>query len=262
MSITVATFNIWFDKYYIFERTNKIILEILQTKPRISVIALQEVTPSIFNFIKASLISEYYNFSITEINQQYDTIILVDKNFKINKHIKNRFSHTMMARNLEFVSITHLKTKAHFLVGTSHLESEFNKIKDQINRYKMDQFTEAFTVLENFSKESILDYNMIVFMGDTNISNDESKMFEEKIPSGWNDFFIEFGSPKHLEFTYDHTKNNNTYFKYRSRLDRIYYKNLKNTMEPYTFSFMGQEPVNGYLFLSDHFGVVACFSEI
>ncbi len=262
MSITVATFNIWFDKYYIFERTNKIILEILQTKPRISVIALQEVTPAIFNFIKASLISEYYNFSTNEITQPYDTVILVDKNFKINKHIKNRFAHTLMARNLEFVSITNLKTKDNFLVGTSHLESEFNKIKDQPNRYKLDQFKESFTTLDNFTKESNMNYNMIIFMGDTNISNEENKIFEEKIPHGWNDFFIEFGSPKHLEFTYDHTKNNNTYFKSRSRLDRIYYKNLKNTMQPYTFSFLGQEPANGYLFLSDHFGVVACFSEV
>ncbi len=262
MSITVATFNIWFDKYYIFERTNKIILEILQTKPRISVIALQEVTPAIFNFIKASLISEYYNFSTNEIIQPYDTVILVDKNFKINKHIKNRFAHTLMARNLEFVSITNLKTKDNFLVGTSHLESEFNKIKDQPNRYKLDQFKESFTTLDNFTKESNMNYNMIIFMGDTNISNEENKIFEEKIPHGWNDFFIEFGSPKHLEFTYDHTKNNNTYFKSRSRLDRIYYKNLKNTMQPYTFSFLGQEPANGYLFLSDHFGVVACFSEV
>jgi exonuclease III len=262
MSITVATFNIWFDKYYIFERTNKIILEILQTKPRISVIALQEVTPAIFNFVKASLISEYYNFSTNEITQPYDTVILVDKNFKINKHIKNRFAHTLMARNLEFVSITNLKTKDNFLVGTSHLESEFNKIKDQPNRYKLDQFKESFTTLDNFTKESNMNYNMIIFMGDTNISNEENKLFEEKIPHGWNDFFIEFGSPKHLEFTYDHTKNNNTYFKSRSRLDRIYYKNLKNTMQPYTFSFLGQEPANGYLFLSDHFGVVACFSEV
>ena len=161
MSITVATFNIWFDKYYIFERTNKIILEILQTKPRISVIALQEVTPTIFNFIKTSLISEYYNFSTTKINQQYDTVILVDKKFKINKHIKNRFAHTMMARNIEFVSITNLKTNENFLVGTSHLESEFNKIKDQMNRCKLDQFNESFTTLENFSKESRIDYNMI-----------------------------------------------------------------------------------------------------
>ena len=45
-------------------------------------------------------------------------------------------------------------------------------------------------------------------------------------------------------------------------VDGIYYKNLKNTLQPYTFSFLGQEPVNGYLFLSDHFGVVACFSEM
>ena len=28
MSITVATFNIWFDKYYILERTRQIIFEI------------------------------------------------------------------------------------------------------------------------------------------------------------------------------------------------------------------------------------------
>ena len=37
------------------------------------------------------------------------------------------------------------------------------------------------------------------------------ELFNKNLPNDWKDYFIEFGSPKYLEFTYDHTKNNNTY---------------------------------------------------
>jgi hypothetical protein len=146
-----------------------------------------------------------------------------------------------MNRNIEIISITNPDDNKNYIIGNSHLESEFNK--KQPNHFKISQFIEVFKKLENFEKESQLENDLIIFMGDTNISNDEESLYTEKIPNGWVDYFIEFGSPKQLEYTYDHTKNNNTYFPVKSRLDRIYYKKLNGNLEPYTFSFLGQEPI-------------------
>jgi len=126
----------------------------------------------------------------------------------------------------------------------------------------MDQLSETFSILDTLIKENSNKYDMVIFMGDTNIISKEQKVFDEIIPIDWKDYFIEFGSPKVLEYTYDHTKNNNTYYNKKSRLDRIYYKkNEKTKLEPYSFTFLGQEPAKGKLFFSDHFGLVATFIE-
>jgi exonuclease III len=261
MSITIATFNIWFDEYYLEERVFRIISEIIESRPKISVIALQEVTPASYKFFKQTL-SRYYLFTDIKTNQTYDTIILVNRDYKINKIISQRFSQSKMQRNFTLVCITHLETKKNYLISSAHLESEFNKSCDQLNHYKISQFIESFNILEEYLRNSNLEYEMAIFMGDTNICNEEDEIFSKKIPDNWVDFFIEFGSPKHLEFTYDYSKNNNTFYRAKSRLDRIYYKKLNSTMEPYTFSFLGQEPYRRRLYSSDHFGVVANFSEI
>ena len=291
MSITLATFNIWFNEYHIYERVSHIITEILQSKPRISVIALQEVTPKILEFINQSPIKSYYNFANPEnhLTSHYDVIILVEKTYKINNYIKHPFNNTKMGRNIEIVSITDTKTKKQFLISTSHLESEFfNKTNKKINNTtdannttdsniiinensnKIKQFQETFELLEKISNHDKINhknsnnnvYDLIVFMGDMNITDVEEELFIKNTPNDWKDYFIEFGSPKYLEFTYDHTKNNNTYYNKKSRLDRIYYKkNQETKLEPYSFTFLGQEPAKGKLFFSDHFGLVATFIE-
>ena len=280
MSITLATFNIWFNEYHIYERVSHIITEILQSKPRISVIALQEVTPKILEFINQSPLKSYYNFANPEnhLTNHYDVIILVEKTYKINKYIKHPFNNTKMGRNIEIVSITNTKTKKQFLISTSHLESEFfNKTNKKINNTndsniiinensnKIKQFQETFELLDKINNTDHLNknfYDLIVFMGDMNITDIEEELFNKNLPNDWKDYFIEFGSPKYLEFTYDHTKNNNTDYNKKSRLDRIYYKkNEKTKLEPYSFTFLGQEPAKGKLFFSDHFGLVATFIE-
>ena len=287
MSITLATFNVWFNEYHIYERISHIIIEILESKPRISVIALQEITPKIFEFLLQSPLKSHYNFANPEnrLTTHYDVIILVYKTYKINQFIKQPFNNTKMARNIEIVSITHIKTKKHFLVATSHLESEFfnksiknenlnnhnnnnlNNIIINENSNKIKQFQESFDLLEKLKQTHKFNYDLIVFMGDMNITDIEEDLFSKNTPNDWKDYFIEFGSPKYLEFTYDHTKNNNTYYNKKSRLDRIYYKTkeTKETkekqLEPYSFTFLGQEPARGKLFHSDHFGLVATFLE-
>ena len=123
----------------------------------------------------------------------------------------------------------------------------------------MDQLFETFSILDTLIKENPNKYDIVIFMGDTNIISKEQKVFDEIIPVDWKDYFIEFGSPKVLEYTYDHTKNNNVRIPVKSRLDRLYFKNLSDIFEPYSFAFLGQEPSRNNLFQSDHFGILATF---
>lgn len=254
MYISLATFNIWFDNYEIYKRTSSLILEILNTTPRISVIALQEVRHSILDFIMESNISNHYTVIKQPINQtDYDTIFLVSKEFVINKYIYHPFTHTKMNRNLKIISITY--NEHTFLISTSHFESEF-KIKTP-NLYKISQINETFTILNKMIQENPDKYNLVVFMGDTNITSKEKNIKIPFLDNNWKDYFIEFGSPKYLEYTYDYTKNNNVKIPVKSRLDRIYYKNIKNNFEPYSFTFLGQEPTKDNIYTSDHFGIIA-----
>jgi exonuclease III len=256
MYISLASFNIWFDNYEIYKRTSNLILEILNTIPRISVIALQEVRQCTLDFIMESNISNHYNIIKQPINQSgYDTIFLVNKEFVINKYIYHPFTHTKMNRNLKIISITH--NEHTFLISTSHFESEF-KIKNP-NLYKISQINETFTILNKMIDENPDKYNLVVFMGDTNITSKEKNIKIPFLDNNWKDYFIEFGSPKYLEYTYDYTKNNNVKIPVKSRLDRIYYKNLKNIFEPYSFTFLGQEPNNYNIYTSDHFGILGSF---
>jgi hypothetical protein len=259
MNISFATYNIWFDNYEQVNRASHVILEILGTKPKISVISLHEVTRHILDFIKKSPLSEYYIIPESQTIYNYDTIIIVLKNFKIEKLIIQPFSNTRMSRNLKIItlSLTSAKKKINVLVASAHLESEF-KIKNP-NLYKMDQLSETFSILDTLIKENPNKYDIVIFMGDTNIISKEQKVFNEIIPIDWKDYFIEFGSPKVLEYTYDHTKNNNVRIPVKSRLDRLYFKNLSDIFEPYSFAFLGQEPSRNNLFQSDHFGILATF---
>jgi exonuclease III len=260
MNISFATYNIWFDNYEQIKRASQVILEILGTKPKISVIALHEVTKNILDFIKNSPLNEYYYIPKSQTIYNYDSIIIVLKIFTIEKLVIQPFTHTKMSRNLKIVTISvklNSSKVSTFLIATSHLESEF-KIKNP-NLYKMNQLSETFTILDTLINENTNKYDMVVFMGDTNIISKEQKVFDEIIPDDWKDYFIEFGSPKVLEYTYDHTKNNNVRFPVKSRLDRLYFKNLKNLYEPFSFTFLGQEPSRNNLFPSDHFGILATF---
>ena len=263
MTLTIATFNIWFDNYMKYERANQVILEILFNKPRIDIICLQEITPSILEFIKLSLITKYYTLSKDKITQSYDTLILVNKNLTIVNTIIKKFRDTKMARCLEILHVK--KDNYNYLVSTAHLESEF-KI-NSTNQSKLNQFIEIFEILNNLEKDNNNIFDYCFFLGDTNIIPSEDKEFQNNTPKEWIDYFIEFGSPKHLEYTYDYSKNNNVLYKKKSRLDRIYYKSkpkeLKKEndliLEPYSFSFLGQEPSIINLYSSDHFGLVATF---
>lgn len=252
MTVSFSTYNIWFDKFEQVNRLNNIIKEIITHTPRLTVIALQEVTLFSYTFLLKSQLTKYYHID-TNVNFNefiYDNIFLVDKKYNYEHIFNKKFGYTRMNRSLKGIHVQ--KNDDSFLIFTSHLESEFKK--NTPNIYKLEQFKSAFSLIDSqFNKN---EYSLIIFMLDTNILSSEDTLF--KIQNGWQDYFIDFGSPKVLEYTYDHTKNNNIKGNYKSRLDRIYYKNINNIFQPASFSFLGKEPINE-LYSSDHFGLVASF---
>lgn len=66
--------------------------------------------------------------------------------------------------------------------------------------------------------------------------------------------FIKDGSVAAKKYTYDYTLNNNIIYKYRSRLDRIYYK---GQIEQSGFTLFGNDT---QLPLSDHYGIQLDFT--
>ncbi len=255
MTISFTTYNIWFDKFEQVNRLTNIIKEIIEYTPRLTVIALQEVTLFSYTFLQKSELKKYYHID-TNVNFNeniYDNIFLIDKTYSYEQFFNKKFGYTKMNRSLKGINVyKNGKKYDNFLIFTSHLESEFKK--NTPNIYKLEQFKSAFSFIDSVSNTD--KYSLVIFMLDTNILSSEDHLF--KIPTNWKDFFIEFGSPRFLEYTYDHTKNNNIKGLYKSRLDRVYYKNIKNSFQPSAFSFLGKEPVNE-LYSSDHFGLIASF---
>lgn len=245
--ILVATYNIWFDPKYILERSRLIIKEILGQSNLIDIISFQEVTEITLEYFLKSPLNKIYNFSKTKLKQSYDTLIIWRKTLKLNNYYNFAFSNSKMGRGLEIVSLQNIYGKT-YLIGTSHLESEFKTYS-----VKLEQFNTIFQTLQKYSKN----HDLTIFCGDTNIIEDHNTTFN--IPDGWNDVFLTIKPPKNLKWTYDHQMNDNVSFKKKARLDRIYYLN-NTSVTPNSFSFLGQEPSSEGIYQSDHFGVVTSFS--
>jgi len=259
MSLTIATFNIWFDSFHLLERCRLIVKEILEQELPIQIITLQEVTPTSFEYLIKSPLKKMYVFSKKEMTQSYDTLILIHHSLKSNGYIKHQFTKSLskMGRCLEILSVSE-KEKGEtlrYLVGTSHLESEFRTYQT-----KLSQFKESFQILEKIATN--YDYSLLLFMGDTNIIQQHQRFFEP--PETWLDLYQACQPHKSLEYTYDYKKNDNVRLKKRSRLDRIYYKTCKlnEVWNPISFGFLGQEPGADGTYPSDHFGIVSTMMKV
>lgn len=252
MSLTLATFNLWFDAQDRRQRTLNLIEEIITNLP--DILALQEVTIDVFNLLINSKLKNIYYFPKPEV-KPYQTITIVNKKFNIKQHVKY-FLESGMSRTLEVITLDD------YIIGNFHLESVFpskNKFIKTNTKIKQSQFKKIFEIMENLNAHKqdykTKDYTLIL-MGDTNITNWESDhMSVYKTPPKWNDLYLEFGSPLSLKYTYDYTQNDNVKFKGKSRFDRIYMTNISN-YNLKTFSFLGKEPDEKGIYISDHFGII------
>jgi endonuclease/exonuclease/phosphatase family metal-dependent hydrolase len=267
MIFTFVTYNIWFDNYLMRQRMKQIIQIFKNEQP--DIICLQEVTPNSLQILMDSLfIVDNYYFSLTEMTQCYDTLILVN-NTKFNVINTNIYDfgesgHSMMGRGYHHMEIEFKFGDEHLNIVTSHLESEFKKdAKNKLYQYKY--ILDKFKNTEN-----------VVFAGDLNIPNYQSGYYD-KIAKNmkWFDSWIEMSKtiPKDyaedIRWTYDCNKNSHrggSRKNNHSRLDRVLYKNAKFTIS--AMQLIGTDKsVHDYEqdkhhHPSDHFGLLCDFQMV
>lgn len=232
MNLSFITWNIWFDELLRKERTKKIMEECLNHSP--DFVAFQEVT-SETSFIINSLKKDYHIIGYP-LRQVYDTLIL--SKYACVDWRRYELPYSQMGRNL-LIGEFNCNDK-NISVGTFHLESVFNN-----NIVKMNQLEYIKSITNN-----------VVLMGDTNFVVDEPVL-------GLVDVFEKIHQPLAFKYTYCGANNSNIRRKsYKSRLDRIYLKNIDCKVS--SFFFLGEKPdvySNGKVICpSDHFGIFTSIS--
>lgn len=221
------------------------------------VICLQEVLKSQYHKIKTKLSVNYpYIYPDTGIDITYDTIIV--SKYPITKGITHRFEFTNMGRNLKIVLLTDNKSNKYYIC-TTHFESEF---KDDCN-IKTFQYKRCAEILTLLHQKT----NIPVFLcTDSNSCVKTDTIFNEafSFALGWRDTWIENGSNRSTEYTFNSYTNpilksknygNNNFQKYRSRLDRIVH--ISNMYSLYHTLFGNSSNIT----LSDHYGIITNFSS-
>lgn len=253
--IKLMTYNILFDSKYLEKRTNTIINIILSESP--DIVALQEVTPSSYNIIVTNPdITKIYHINKIRFREPYGTLLL--SKYPIEHASYIQMSITQMGRRLEYITVNIDDTKA--TIATVHWESQFPTYRDKTEKtikkkmaIKISQYIESFAFLNKIKN------NHIILMGDTNITEKETFIFET--PDNYIDIYneMELDSVSGAKYTYDYKSNKMVKGKYQSRMDRIYYRNStkNNKWETISYSLVGRDNIESINKPpSDHFGVV------
>ncbi len=162
-SLTVMTWNIWFDKTNRSQRTETLLNEVRSYDP--DIVALQEVVPESMEIIIAKMHPTYYIIGINPngFPAGYDTLIL--SKFPPIQWDRYNLPNTKMGRNL---LLTTLQTPSRQItVGTFHLESVFFPKIKAAEELKESQLKYIYAISPMNS----------ILMGDTNLP-----LFERGIP--------------------------------------------------------------------------------
>lgn len=255
-TLSVLSYNIWFDDYLKQERLHSLIYNIMLLNP--DVICLQEVMSDVYNIIKNKF--PEYNFYPKKMDRKYGCIIMSKHNIKMAKTIELTSS---MCRNLlialievrmEYMEKDMICCDNKMIVITNcHYESEFKK--NNIN--KIAQYNETLKYLNDI----YYTYGTVIHCADTNITELEEEKYITKDES-WKDSWIEAGSDKEDCYTYDYNTNENLQernIKLRSRIDRIVYRD-NNNLDITDFRLIRGD--NLYIQPSDHHGVYVQYDII
>ena len=176
-SLTVMTWNMWFDKKNRAQRTETLLNEVRCYDP--DIVALQEVVQESLEIIIAKMQPTYYVIGVNPSGfpTEYDTLIL--SKFPPIEWDRYYLPKTKMGRNLLLATLQ--TPTRQITVGTFHLESIFNRRNNTAEELKESQLKYIYAISPLNS----------ILMGDTNLTpNDEPRSSPNMIDLGAED--IEF----------------------------------------------------------------------
>lgn len=261
----ICQYNIYFGHHpgvKMYDRINDVCKCILKQNP--DVICLQEVLYEAHELIFTAL-SETYPFVYPNMSgdayqiKSYDTMIF--SRYPITKPKTYPFlSYTTMGRDLKLVVVTD-KDSNEYYICTSHFESEF---RDGCAK-KIYQYESCSDILRQLYEKTKIP---IFLCADTNVCSISEHSFHEAFSyvKGWRDAWIENGSSKTEETTFDPNTNpllkiryigmdNSAKQRFVSRLDRILHMSDLHTID---FKMFGTESDQ---ILSDHYGIVCTVTK-
>lgn len=244
----VMSYNIWFDDSDRLGRLESLIATILTSNP--DVICMQEVIPDVYEILKLKL-SQYPHYFPETLEYSYGSVTM--SKYPMEKCVSKEFKGSRMGRSLLISSINVPSidgTITPIIVGNTHFESEFQR--KESNDEKIYQYAYTQSILDSMHEHN----DRIIFCSDSNLlSHEESMFFADDM---WKDSWKEKGSTRD-QFTYDYFTNDNlrkkNVGKFRSRLDRILYRNDNLKTEIFSVN----KGIYGMLPPSDHHGVEATF---
>jgi tyrosyl-DNA phosphodiesterase 2 len=238
-SLSVITYNIWFDETHRETRLKTLIETIKENKP--DIICYQEVSAIIYDKLRL-LHDEYKYVYPKEMKHTYGCMII--SKYEIKDIINIEYNKTNMFRNL--IGIKIVLDNNNIIIATSHFESVFNK-----NTIKIKQYEQAKYILDELYKKG----NHIIFCADTNImQNEEYYYFND------NQWLETFNGNNNDNYTYDADFNIHLQKKnkaYKSRLDRIIYKS--NSLIASEYKLLNKYDTDR-MQPSDHFGIYVNFT--
>jgi len=232
--IKIASCNIWFSNHE-REKRAKIICDLVMNN-NIDIVCMQEVMNEPYEKIK-KVLGYYYPNKIAGV---YGCAI-ISKYPILQSKIINLPSN--MGRKLVLVKIN-VNGKI-IIVCTTHFESEF----DKCNIIKQLQFGYVSAIIQKI----YCDYKNVIFCADTNVTNDDKKLFSREFDDLVDCWKIHKNNK--LKYTYD--CKTNKYLKdskYLARLDRILCRGDNITCND--FYLIGVTDDEQF---SDHYGVLCEF---
>jgi len=241
-SVSICTWNLWFDRLMQPERITVAMSELAATNA--DVICLQEVTESILAVIKSCpIISTYMILADEHSTKPYGQIFLLHRRFESHtvcfKSIP--FPHTKMHRR-----IYELTLDKRYTVLNVHLESVFDNTGLSFPPIKKSQLDFLFAYAKQLG-------GYVIIAGDCNIgSSEETEFYRIISQNGFHD--LNCGIQ-----TYDSKTNSNIMDSFVCRLDRILCGNYVSVTH---FEPLGTRPIlmeKNYglrkFFPSDHYGL-------
>ncbi|KAJ3320078.1 hypothetical protein HDV06_005728 [Boothiomyces sp. JEL0866] len=239
-SLSLVTYNIWFDGLLQKERCNALIQEISIYDP--DIICLQECTNGSQKVLAENpYIRQKYimsDFGTESFDTWYGVVMLTKRDLLVTSIEKIPFNSRMGRFLVKTTLSLHGKQ---ITIGTSHFESGFSD-----SECRKLQWRESTS---NLSELAIL-------CGDFNIHDDEMET-EFLSNLGWKDSW--HGAKKQAK---DLERNGVTFGIWkggRRRLDRVLYR---GSLKPISIQTIGDVALEGYpttVYISDHFGVYAKF---